>query len=677
MCLPQHIKAQAPNKMTYQAVIRDGSDGLITSSNVGLRIQILQGSEFGAAVYVETHSPTTNTNGLVSIEVGTGNIVSGDFTTIDWTNGPYFIKNEVDPNGGTNYTISGTSELLSVPYALHAASAKSSANGISDGSAIGNTLYWEGNDWISSDLLRNNGNRIGIGDNTLQATFHIGGFGALDGILVTGGHGQGQDLSVSGSGTRMMFYPKKSAFRAGRVTGNEWDNSEIGDYSSAWGLNTIASGEYSVAWGTGSLSSGEKATAWGRETEASGTESTAWGRFSVASGDRSTAFGNGAVATDIESTAFGDGTTASAAKATAWGTATEASGVDSTAWGSFSVASGDDSTAFGDATASGDESTAFGSNSVASGATATAWGRSTEASGIESTAWGSSTVAAGKRSTAWGDGNEALGDKSTSWGENNLSSEDFTTTWGRGVIAKSVYETVIGRYNTDYTPSFSSIWSGDDRLFTIGNGDISNRNDAMVVLKNGNTGFGISEPQHTLTVGVTTNTSTPNGDGLGVVNQDNSNYWNIHMSGSFLRFSFDNNNVSSINSGTGAYVQNSDESLKENIKPAGDNILERLNQIKVVKYNYKRDKSKTETTGVIAQELQELFPEFVHQDGESDILGVNYAGLSLVAIQGIQEQQEQIDALESENKAQQQQLDKLQSKIEVLEEKMKSLIKNN
>ena len=73
--------------------------------------------------------------------------------SIDWSNGPYYIKNEVDPSGGTNYTISGTSELLSVPYALHATSAESSDNGITDGNADGNTLFWDGNDWIENDLL--------------------------------------------------------------------------------------------------------------------------------------------------------------------------------------------------------------------------------------------------------------------------------------------------------------------------------------------------------------------------------------------------------------------------------------------------------------------------------------------------------------------------------------------
>ncbi|MFW5835373.1 MAG: hypothetical protein ACOCU3_00310 [bacterium] len=117
--LPRQAGAQSPQKMSYQAVIRDASDNLVTDQTTGMQISILQGSASGTAVYVETHTPNTNPNGLVSIEIGTGTVVSGDFTTIDWANGPYFIQTETDPEGGTDYTITGTSQLLSVPYALH------------------------------------------------------------------------------------------------------------------------------------------------------------------------------------------------------------------------------------------------------------------------------------------------------------------------------------------------------------------------------------------------------------------------------------------------------------------------------------------------------------------------------------------------------------------------------
>ena len=118
--------AQAPEKMSYQAVVRDANNALIMNQAVGMKIQILQGSVSGTTVYEETQTPTSNDNGLVTLEIGTGTIVSGMFGTIDWSTGPYFIKTETDPTGATNYTISGTSQLMSVPYALYA---KTSGNG--------------------------------------------------------------------------------------------------------------------------------------------------------------------------------------------------------------------------------------------------------------------------------------------------------------------------------------------------------------------------------------------------------------------------------------------------------------------------------------------------------------------------------------------------------------------
>ena len=121
--------AQAPQKFSYQAVVRDASNNLIANQPVGVQISILQGSAAGEAVYVETQNATTNANGLMTLEIGGGTMLSSDFATIDWGDGPYFLKTETDPNGGTNYTIEGTQQLLSVPYALYAGSAANSFSG--------------------------------------------------------------------------------------------------------------------------------------------------------------------------------------------------------------------------------------------------------------------------------------------------------------------------------------------------------------------------------------------------------------------------------------------------------------------------------------------------------------------------------------------------------------------
>ena len=135
------IFAQAPNKMSYQAVVRDNSNALVTNQVVGMQISILQGSANGAAVYAETQTPTTNANGLASLEIGGGTLVSGNFATINWANGPYFVKTETDPNGGSSYSIIGTSQLLSVPYAFYSKTTSSSVSAVGDTLYIGNMPY--------------------------------------------------------------------------------------------------------------------------------------------------------------------------------------------------------------------------------------------------------------------------------------------------------------------------------------------------------------------------------------------------------------------------------------------------------------------------------------------------------------------------------------------------------
>lgn len=114
--------AQSPEKISYQAVVRDSNNLLVINTEIGMRVSILQGSASGSAIYTETHTPTTNGNGLISIEIGDGS-TNDNFADINWAEGTYFIKTEIAPDGSTNYSITGTSQVLSVPYALHAKTA--------------------------------------------------------------------------------------------------------------------------------------------------------------------------------------------------------------------------------------------------------------------------------------------------------------------------------------------------------------------------------------------------------------------------------------------------------------------------------------------------------------------------------------------------------------------------
>lgn len=112
--------AQSPESFNYQAVVRDATGKVIADKNIGLQISIIQGDISGAAVYRETFILTPNAFGLVNLVIGSGNVTEGAFTAVDWASGPYFIETALDVDGGTSYVVMGVSQLMSVPYALHA-----------------------------------------------------------------------------------------------------------------------------------------------------------------------------------------------------------------------------------------------------------------------------------------------------------------------------------------------------------------------------------------------------------------------------------------------------------------------------------------------------------------------------------------------------------------------------
>lgn len=150
--------AQAPEGFKYQAVVRDASNAILTNQSVGMQLIIHQGTTTGTAVYTETFATTSNAYGLVNLEIGTGT-TTDNFSTIDWSNGPYFIETLADLTGGTTYATMGTSQLMSVPYALYA---KTSGNG---------TAHWTA---TGSDIYNNNTGNVSIGYNPSPANYNLG-----------------------------------------------------------------------------------------------------------------------------------------------------------------------------------------------------------------------------------------------------------------------------------------------------------------------------------------------------------------------------------------------------------------------------------------------------------------------------------------------------------------------
>lgn len=200
--------------------------------------------------------------------------------------------------------------------------------------------------------------RIGIGTPTPAGALHIVGNG---GLIHEGIFGSGSSLSVAGAGTRMIWIPKKAAFRAGMVTGTTWDDVNIGNYSFAMGSNTIANSPYSFAGGQGSIANNTNAMAFGFNAIASGNSSVAIGSQATASGYSSIALGRGSVASDSGAVAltYHGGATR---YATAFGYYTNANGRYSVAMGSSSANAGHKgSFIFADVTKASTSQTTFNS----------------------------------------------------------------------------------------------------------------------------------------------------------------------------------------------------------------------------------------------------------------------------------------------------------------------------
>lgn len=173
------VLAQAPSRIGYQAVIRNNTNQLVANKQIGMRISI-QKYMFGLPptytnVYIETQKPTTNDNGLVSLQIGGGTVVGGTINSINWGDGSYYIQTETDISGGTNYSITGKSQILSVPYALNAkyvenVQTDSTLDGqgnatkplkIAQQSAVsGQVLQWDGTAWKPGSNITLDGTKI-------------------------------------------------------------------------------------------------------------------------------------------------------------------------------------------------------------------------------------------------------------------------------------------------------------------------------------------------------------------------------------------------------------------------------------------------------------------------------------------------------------------------------------
>lgn len=684
--------AQAPQGFNYQATLRDQAGNFLVDQQVGIRINLLQGNPAGEVVYTEMHQPLTNASGLINIQIGAGTVEMGDFSTIDWSNGPYFLRLEVDETGGTNYTEMGTVQLYSVPYSLYSESVSSlkklKVQG-APGQPVDSALFVvKRDDGQTVFAVYNDGVQVYVDENPARKRskggFAVGGFIAGKGLtheffrvtpdsvrinldttgtkrskggFAVGAYGSGKGIgkkffNISGSAEpeiinpsepRVLWYPLKEAFLAGRIlienpdsvgtnsftTG--FESKAIGNWSSALGYKSVAKGDFalamgiqsraegfnSVAFGMGARALQESSYAFGSNVIASGLGSFAMGGTGIdengnllpkpthASGDFSLAFGLGCLSSGLGSLALGANNISSGHFSIALGNRTTASGFGATSLGSGSLSFGDNAFAAGDScVASGYGSVAMGESAEAVKDYAIAMGLNPTASGNASIALGTTTVASGEYSFAAGADTKALGFHSVALGGTAIGDHSFAI--GIGTVAQSFGSLVLGRYNAPL--GVNSDWVPGDPVLTIGNGDLVTPSNAFIVYKNGDIWY--------------------SGENLSV----------------------------------------SDIRLKENFEDLSS-VLPKIENIQPVYFEYRNKTTHPDNRqiGVIAQEIEKVFPELVKKDKQG-FLAVDYPRMSAVLIEAVKEQQK---IIQSQNMKIQQLEDKIGELARLTEQMLK------
>ena len=297
---------QVPEKMSYQAVVRNAANQLVINQNVGVKFSILKSSATGAVVYAETQNSTTNSNGLFTTNIGSGTVISGSMASINWANDVYFIKSEIDLAGGSNYTITGTQQLLSVPYALNA------KNGIPNGGTANQVLAKvDGTDYNTQWITPSSGTTLPT---------QTGNDGK---VLTTNGSTLSWE-TPNATPSQLEVFTTASGAKSYRIFERDTNNyGTLGNdavdlsYSDQDGSNNGATGNGTFTAGYNNKASADGAVALGALNNASGLTSTALGvantasgRAATVSGFQNTASGGASTAMGFAVNAIGDGSVA-------------------------------------------------------------------------------------------------------------------------------------------------------------------------------------------------------------------------------------------------------------------------------------------------------------------------------------------------------------------------------
>ncbi len=629
-------RAQSPAAVNYQAALRNPSGNIMANEAVVLRLSVLQESTAGASKYSEEHNVTSNAQGMVNVQIGKGSNVTGELDAIIWGDNSYFLKVEMQQNGV--FVTMGTSELVSVPYALYSNVSGSAAKADSTGYATiaghsltsvhadtskmatemklndlvdvnasapvnGQVLQWDGTEWKPA----NNGAAWSLSGNngTSPAANFLGTIDSNDLVIrtdsmhrmrITASGGVLWGDSLRGEGKKVIWNAQKGAFRAGMIDVSGW--SFLPDM-----------------WNADSLGIASFAT--GQNTKATGFASAAFGRTSIASGEMSIAMGSSAIASGYSSVGIGGRATGENAYAIGGGYGTSSSaGTEATGWRSFAIADGK---------AYGDISLAAGWGSMATGSQSTAIGSSSEATEEGSfaaaggKAYGLRSIAIGPSYT-FGEEAIAIGLSTQAHGSRSMAMGGETETYGR-------YSVTMGTYTRAHGASSLVIGTWNDTLVAIQDAEPDATTPLFII---GNGGF----------------TTLPWPDNIA-----RSNAFAVYKSGNATL--------------AGTLTQSSDRRLKKDIQPL-QNALGNVAQLQGVTYHWNGLRGHDTTAlqyGLIAQELEAVYPGLVTTESNG-YKSINYVGLVPVLLEAIKELKSDNSSLKAENTAINQRLDKILDLLE-------------
>jgi hypothetical protein len=656
------VIAQTPQAFKYQAVARTSSGNLIQNQLVAFRISILQGGPSGTLLYQERHTTNTNNYGLANLDIGSGVVLFGTFSSINWSLGQMYIKVELDPLGGTAYQNMGTTQLLSVPYALYS---KTSGDG---GLSLPYTGTTSNGDYAFSVINSLNSAIRGKATASNGATFGVYGesaspngsgiYGVAPSIGIKG------DATSSSGNTYGVYGAAMSPSGSGIFGGN---TSATGDAIGVYGLSNSSAGRgvygegYYGMYGFSLISGGRGVYG----SAVAGATYGVYGRSSAAAG-----YGVYGAASSESGTTYGVyGSTASP-----------------TGFGVFG--SGPVTGIKGEGTnGSGESYGVYGESASTTGCGV--YGKASDYDGPNTGVYGltSSTNGVGVHGYTSLSNSTSVG----VLGETNAQS-------GKGIYGKaiSLSGTNYGVYGEVTSSSGYSGYFTGGRFYASGNVGIGteapdcqlviqapdNQSRNMLLIKNGSGNERIQMRQNSngsggiwLYNGSDVNTIFLYGDGTSFINSGNlgigtaspTELLDVSGNGRFRAI------------GSGAYsgpvnrtsngtltTATSDIRLKENIHTL-QNSLDKVMHLRGVSFSWKTDPGMGTRIGFIAQEFEQVIPELVFTNETDGFKGINYAEVSAVLVEATKELNTKIDRLVNENEQLKAENEKINARLDKIE----------